>query len=286
MITVKIGARTTLTRAGLVATTLLAGLVAACSSGSDGTSKAQFTIPERTGTAAAEVFDLAHWALTLPIDANGGTSGTAVTLRPQQLGDYESQWFYVTPDGGVSFFAPINGATTPNSRFARSELRQMLDPNDTSVNWTWDDRAEMTAFVAVNQTPLSNGKVTVGQILGYNRDDTDISVLAKLVFEYNSSGKATLYALISPSPYASGSTAQRLVIHEAMRLNEGFPYFIRVENRRVYLGTGSRGIAADIDPNWQDVGLYFRAGAALHTAGDSDVDGARVTFHDLQASVN
>lgn len=253
-----------------------------CSGGGD-RSAAGSTIPEPGQQPPAELLDLSHWALTLPVDAHGGTDGDAATVAVAQLlDDYSSPWCYGTIDDGVSFFAPVSGATTPNSPYPRSELRQMLDPEDASVNWTWDAATELSALVRVNQVPTANGKLVIGQIQGYNRDNPEISALARLVFEHNANGRATLYALVLPSPLAPGEQAQRLVIAEDLRLNEDFPYFIRVEHRTVTLGSGTRSVSAAIDARWQDVGLYFRAGVALQTAGSSADDGGRATFYDLR----
>lgn len=62
------------------------------------------------------------WKLTLPIASNGG----AEEIDPTTLGMFsEPRWFDTTPDGGVAFAAPVNGATTPGSDYPRSELREM-----------------------------------------------------------------------------------------------------------------------------------------------------------------
>ena len=258
-------------------------LLGACSGGGE---RVEDKVPERSGVAPAALIDLSHWQLTLPVDAHGGTQGRAATVRTAALLEgYESEWFYGSDEDGVTFWAPVNGALTPRSSFARSELRQMRDPDNASANWAWTDTVALTAVLEVNQVPSENGKVTVGQVLGYDGEDPDISVLAKLVFEHHANRRATLYALVYPSPYAPGSQAERLVIVEGLRLNRSFGYSIRLAAGHLHFATDARSVTAPIDPSWADVGLYMRAGVALQARGLDATDGGRVTFFELEQGI-
>src|SRR5581483_8334714 len=103
-------------------------------------------LPPNAGAPPKAILDLDHWSLTIPVDSTGGTSGVADTVTTSELLDgYTSQWFYGTADNGVAFWAPVNGARTPNSQYARSELREVVDPANESVNWFVGDDATMTA---------------------------------------------------------------------------------------------------------------------------------------------
>ncbi|MBI2382461.1 MAG: polysaccharide lyase family 7 protein [Gammaproteobacteria bacterium] len=264
---------------------VLLGMLAACRDG-DGGSDSPSKLPRPTGRPPSEHLDFSHWQLTLPVDAGGGTRGPAATVPSQQLVDgYTSAWFYATENDGVTFWAPVNGAVTPNSSYPRCELRELLDPADASVNWSSGDFAELSAFVAVHQTPAANGKLTIGQILGYNGADPSIGELASLIFQYKDGQPgARLYALVQPSPAAAPGTAQTLELTQALSLNEPFPYSIRVENKTVHFTSGAQTRSAPIGAAWDGVGLYFRAGAALHAQGGSGSDGGRATFYDLQVT--
>jgi len=258
-------------------------LLNAC--GGNNAATPDFKAPDPTGTTPSAILDLSHWALTLPVDADGGTGGTAKTVRtPELVGGYQSDWFYGSKDGadGVTFWAPVNGALTPSSRYPRSELREMLDPSDPSVNWTSTDTATMTARVAVNQTPLSNGRVVVGKILGYNGSDSDISYLAHLVYQYDrGAADGTIFALVEHSPQGGGNSADRfnLVPHQA--LNEPFDYSIGVAGGAITITVDGHSASTPIDPQWNGTGLYFRAGAGLQARGSDATDGARVTIESL-----
>src|SRR6185436_14117213 len=65
------------------------------------------------------------------------------------------------------FWAPVIGATTSGSTYPRSELREVLDPDDSTVNWSGNGMHIMSARCKVTQLP-SEGKLIIGQVHGYN----------------------------------------------------------------------------------------------------------------------
>ena len=73
-------------------------------------------------------FDLTQWKITLP-DASERTAA-------ELTGGYENPaWFFTDANtDGMVFVSPNQEATTPNSSFTRSELREMLDPSDNSAH--------------------------------------------------------------------------------------------------------------------------------------------------------
>src|SRR5437867_13232120 len=83
-------------------------------------------------------FDLTHWKLTLPVDSSGVTNGDAAEIQVSQLstGYSNALYFYTAPDGAMVFWAPVTGATTSGSTYPRSELREMINPGSSSVNWS------------------------------------------------------------------------------------------------------------------------------------------------------
>lgn len=242
-------------------------------------------VPVPTGIAPAALLDLSHWILTLPVDADGGNSGHATIKTVDELLDgYSSPWIYGSSHDGVTFWAPVNGAVTPNSRYPRSELRQALDPSDVSVNWRASDTSQLKATVAVNQVP-SNGKVIISKILAYREDGADISYLLYLVFDYNkASGRASLYGLLRDTPQNDGSAPRKLPLLANLQLNEVFSYSILVKGGKLNLSAGSQKVSTAIGPDWFALGLYFRAGVGLSTFGPSATEGGRASFFELEAT--
>jgi hypothetical protein len=240
--------------------------------------------PTATGVAPSDLMDLSHWSLTLPVDTNGNHSGTArVVTTSELLSGYSSDWFYGTGNDGVTFFAPVQGATTKSTPYPRSELRELLDPNNYAANWSSADTAELLADLVVHQVPSANGKVTIGEIVGYNGENPDVTVLTKLVYEFNPGQcTAVLYTSTLDTPSTLGSQARRQNL-TTVPLGTPFSYSIRVENKQIRFTSGMASVTETIGSAWDAEGLYFRAGAALFTNGTSVTDGARVTFFDLRA---
>jgi hypothetical protein len=85
-------------------------------------------------TYPGEVLDLTNWKINLP----SGEAGTPTEIKQPELDTYfEDPWFKVNDDcDGVQFRAPVNGNTTPNSRYSRSELREMTDNGTEHAAWS------------------------------------------------------------------------------------------------------------------------------------------------------
>lgn len=260
-------------------------LLTACGGGVDGRSACEIStvLPTDDGTAPNTRLDLSHWILTVPVDSTGGTTGQADTIQTSELlAGYSSDWFHGTDDGGVAFWAPVTGAKTPKSQYARSELREVLDPSDQSVNWSIADGGTMTAQLAVSQTAAATRKVIVGKIVGYSTTEADLTALLHLIyFIHGDTCKASLYGLVSESPTKGAATQQLYVVTNALKLGEPFDYEIGVNAGTLTLRSGANEVSAAIDPSWSSVPVYFRAGAGLNATGTSASDGGSVTFYDL-----
>ena len=109
------------------------------------------------------------WQLTLPI-ANPD-SGDADTLKPARLAP---PWLTTADGGGMTFWAPVGGATTKNSSHARTELVQV----DNFAAGT--DPRTLTASATVTQLPSENPDVILGQIHGAE----DIKSVAWVMLHY------------------------------------------------------------------------------------------------------
>jgi hypothetical protein len=231
----------------------------------------------------SSILDLSHWKLTLPVDAGNGTAGAPAEISAQQLAQgYRSGYFCVGPGGGLRFWAPVDGATTDNSDYPRSELRQMLDPDDDNVNWTpADQTAALSATLAVNVVPASTRKVVIGQVHGFQTN-----AYIKLRYLYDpSTHLGSVAALVNQSPTASHTTDYGSV--GGIALGQSFSYSMTVRDREVTIHVDGHALATfHVQYPWLHVPMYFKAGSYDQASGASSEDGGRVTFYQLGAGAH
>lgn len=228
----------------------------------------------------SQYFDLSHWKLTLPVDASGGTRGVAAELQPPQLAGYASKWFRMGPGGTtLEFRAPVDGATTAGSHYPRSELREMLDPDNDNRNWHVTGASLLEAECAVSKVPSKTGKVVIGQIHGFQARP-----LVKLLYHY-SSGRRTgsVYALVHPTP--DSSTNIKLPLASGIGLNQSISYDIEADAGVLKLRVNDNGwVRYDIGRQWDSVGMYFKVGDYVQANGSRSTDGGQVGFHRFVAT--
>lgn len=138
----------------------------------------------------SENFELLDWHLTLPTDTD--KNGKADTVPEAYLANkFEfNPLFYTASDGGLVFATPNKGATTSkNTKYTRTELREMLRKGNTRIktqgvnknNWVFGSMhssgkrkaggvdGSLEATVAVNRVSTTGdikkvGRVIIGQI--------------------------------------------------------------------------------------------------------------------------
>ncbi len=108
-------------------------------------------------------FDLSVWSLQLPI----GSPGKPDIIPPSRLkgaNGYTNPSFFWTDknDGSMTFWAPAKGVTTPNSKYARSELREM-NPNGSGADWPLAGNHTLSAQLRVVSVTKN---VAVGNVSG------------------------------------------------------------------------------------------------------------------------
>lgn len=84
-----------------------------------------------SSVAPAEIIDLSHWKLTLPLDEDN--DGKVDEIGSEDLRTYIHPDFFYGEGDYVTFTAPNLAATTANSTNTRSELRQLLNPSAKST---------------------------------------------------------------------------------------------------------------------------------------------------------
>ncbi len=251
-------------------------------------------------------FDLTNWTLTLPLPI--GSRDNAITIGKETLNGTPSlnngysitPYFHTDPiTGAMSFLVPLNGATTPNSDYARSELYEVLPGSSRTWKLSTFNTNRITATVSITRTPPIEKRFVIGQI--HDKGNTDIfghtasnSPLLKLYYDSNTLDpnrnpcNGCVYAQIRNTP----SQSNYLKIVNLIRnipLNTKFIY------RLILLKDGSLTIKANNDSTtvklststnntigWGAQQLYFKAGA-YNLEHDSVIGGA-VNFYSLQVA--
>jgi hypothetical protein len=164
-------------------------------------------------------FDLSNWKITIPVASNGRFSGTAMEVK-NIPGYQHSKYLYTAADDAMTFVAPVEGATTSGSSYARSELREMNGTANPA--WNLQTGGFMSATLEVDAAPNREGmggKIVVGQIHG--QDDGLVRLYwenGKLCFANDQAGSnnsATTFCFVN----ASGQQPD-------VFLNERFSYTI------------------------------------------------------------
>ncbi|QRM28673.1 polysaccharide lyase family 7 protein [Microvirga sp. VF16] len=228
-------------------------------------------------------FDLSNWKITLPVDSNGGFSGNAMEVK--NLSGYQhSKYFYTAADGAMTFVAPVEGATTSGSSYARSELREM----NGTANAAWDLKTGgfMSATLEVDAAPNrdgAGGRIIVGQIHG--QDDELVRLYwenGKLYFANDQAGSnnsETKFYFVN----ASGQQPD-------VSLDERFSYTINAKGDNLEVTVFADGqiykSVSKINSVWQSDTFYFKAGAYLG-ANESNGSGyGQTSFYALSFNHN
>lgn len=211
----------------------------------------------------SDYFDLSHWYLTLP-DAN------ATVVSTQQLtAGYSSNYFYAASwDGSMRFWAPVTGGTTSGTTYPRSELREMIDPNDMSVNWYAEGTHVLTAACRVLQAP-SSMKIIIGQIHAFQSRP-----LVKL--QWNN-GKVR----VQFKDYVTGSNDETVKTFTQAPGYGLIHYRIKEHDGVIYVTMNGETVSHNFlatDPNWANVGFYFKAGAYVQDHDGPSTEGGLVRF--------
>ena len=228
-------------------------------------------------------FDLSNWKLTLPVDASGSMSGTAVEVK--SLTGYEnSKYFYTGSDGAMVFYAPVEGATTSGSSYARSELREMKGTEKAA--WSLSTGGFMSATLEVDAAPNrdgAGGKIIVGQIHG--QDDELVRLYwenGKLYFANDRAGSSNSEIKF----YFVNAAGQQ----PSVSLDERFSYTINAKGSDLEVTVFADGqiykSVSKINSVWQSDTFYFKAGAYL---GANETNGSgygQTSFYALNFNHN
>ena len=122
--------------------------------------------------------DLKNWSVTVPTELS---NGKPVVLNPPEIFNYNSDprvisYMYLDSlRGAIVFTAKPTNATTPNSKYSRSELREQMVSGNNSINWSFKDGAIFKGKLSVDKVSRdSDGKyhrIIIMQIHGRLSND-------------------------------------------------------------------------------------------------------------------
>jgi hypothetical protein len=214
------------------------------------------TSANATGTAPASVLNLTNWKLTLPVDGCDDDKWADEVTQPQLASFRDSRYFTVNSARGVVFRAHVAGArTSSNTKYPRSELREMTDRGEKRASWSnkssGDGVHRLTMEAAITASPLNKPHVVAAQI----HDSSDDVIMVR------SYGKRLVVD-------ANDSKVQ-LLLDDDYTLGERFTVTITASNgniRVVYNGTRT------VDYRFGGSGMYFKAGC--YTLSNTSYDRA------------
>ncbi|EMI19585.1 Alginate lyase 2 domain protein [Rhodopirellula maiorica SM1] len=222
--------------------------------------------------------DLNCWKLTLPVDASGSTDGKATEIPVTKLvSGYNDSYFKKNANGSVTFWCPVTGAKTEGTEYPRSELREMLDPGDPSVNWTAQGTHILDAECRISKIP-SSSKVIIGQIHSYTGK---AKPLVKLQYFKN-----RIEALVKVSPTAG---KDKKLTFPNIEFNTAISYQFQLNDGLLTITVNGESQSQDIiDSNsgWGDETFYFKAGVYVQDNEGDESEGAQATFSKLAVTHN
>ena len=272
------GASPKLAAAVAAATVICAGVVVATSSATAQATPfaagSPHAAPAASGRLSTTVapggnFDLSVWELQEPV-GSPGSPRTIQSSRLQGAKGYQDSYFYTDKnDGAMTFWAPEKGVTTPNSNYARSELREM-NSDGSVADWTLAGSHQLQATLRVVSV---TDHVCVGQIhLGTGGSST--KPLVELY--YHTNGDIVLGVEDSPS---GGQTTHKIA---NVPVGAQWSYTIAVTGgNAVVLTVNGKTTKYSIPSSFDGYHMYFKAGSYNQSSSNSTTRGARVAFYAL-----
>ena len=267
-------------------------------------------------------FDLLDWYLNTPADDDNNGISDRFSERELAKGKTDERYFYTADDGGMVFRATIAGAkTSKNTKYTRTELREMLRRGNTDIgtrgegdnpganNWVLSSAPESTqkkagaadgilrATLAVNHVTTTGGPKEVGQVvIGQIHAAKDEP--ARLYYQkFPDSTRGSIYVAHEPSGGddifvellgSKSKTPQDPA--DGIALNEKFSYEIKASGNDLTVTISQSGKVLaqetiDMSASGYDVAndyMYFKAGVYNQNKLGDPEDYVQATFYELE----
>lgn len=271
--------------------------------------------------APGENFDLIDWNVNLPFDKDGDGKSDNISVKALAKGYQNKEFFYTAEDGGMVFKAPnVAPRTSKNTKYTRSELREMLRRGDTSINvkgdggttnknnwvfssapkWAQDNSGgvdgTLFATLAVNHVsttgdPKKLGRVIIGQI--HAKDDEPVRIY---YHKLPNNKKGAIYVAHEPlgkkdqwKEILGKRSSTMSDPKDGIALNEKFSYEIITKGYELTVIISQKGKElgraeydmTNSDYDKKDDYMYFKAGVYNQNNTGEEGDYVQATFYEL-----
>ena len=245
--------------------------------------------------------DLSNWKVTLPI-------GNPTEVEPPEILDYATNdllrpFMYNDSTDGSLVFYTYPGATTTNTTYSRTELREQMVPGSNSTNWTFAEGGRMRGTLKMDEISTDasgdphrsiimqiHGRLTNEQRDLIGEDDNNAPPMLKI---YWYKGKVRVKTKVLNDTSVSDTEALYTSAwgdDEGRNFSETVGYepftleIIASDSRmEVILNDDESFVYDDIHiQRWGIFENYFKAGNYLSTTDDGSF--ARVKYYDLEVS--
>ena len=248
--------------------------------------------------------DLSHWKVTTP-ELN--RKNRPVTVKPPQILDYATDqrlmpyMYNDSVKGALVFHAFPTKATTRNTKYSRSELRELMDPKDDHKNWKFSEGAYLKAKIQVDEVSLAKkgkykySRMVVLQIHGrltneqrdlLGQDDHNAPPILKVYWQ---DGKIKLSTKELKFPQLGGAQ----ILHKDAWANASYTFKEKVgfkkfvveikvsKGKMVVALNGVYKVYEDIHmQKWDVFENYFKAGNYFQSREEGSY--GRVRFYELE----
>lgn len=279
-------------------------------------SKNETTIPDEV-TPIQEVpdanefanIDFSHWKITLPVDQNNDGKpdeyqpNALVNLGYQNIAALTPFLYDDIADKSIVFYTYPGGATTANSSYPRTELREQMTPGNNYHNWKLNTGGELYGKLKVadisedSESSRTHHRVIIMQIHGvvsqedmatYNLDSNHAPPLLKIIWDEGHI-KAYQKKLVNENTsgvalYDDSSNTWTDTSYDFGEVNQAVVIItIKAETGKLTISANSRThIFQDISLEKWPFENYFKAGAYL-TATHANAF-AKVKYYELTVS--
>lgn len=243
--------------------------------------------------------DLSNWKVTLPI-------GSPTEVKPPEILDYAENetlkpFMYNDSVNGALVFYTYPGATTANTSYSRTELREQMEPGSNEVNWTFEQGGRMKGKLQLADISKDNegkyhrtiimqihGRLTDAQRDLIGEDDNNAPPILKI---YWYKGLVRVKSKVLKDKQASDTE----ILHtDAWGDDEGFnfstevgfePFTLEIIATKgkleIVLNEDEKYVIENEDmERWSVFENYFKAGNYLATLDEGSF--ARVKYYELE----